>query len=801
MISPTDISNQFNTAFQFQQKGEVDLATQSYLNLLGQFPQHAEAAHNLAIIYAQTRQFELAVKYFQQAVTHDPDNCIYICNLATALNDLGQTAESIFYFEKAKKINPLAAEVFYNLGNAYQKLTEHHKAIECFQKTTELNPHWFEAYLNCGNSYDALGRFPEALECYEKIISINPYYAAAFVNKGNVLMKLNRSEEAVKSYETAGQLGVNNVESYLITAEAMLRKGEYNKAIEMCLNGVRVNPYDHRFYFFLGMNYFHIRDLNLAVENFKKAIGLKENYADAYNGLALCFAKAMYFKEAQEYFAKALECDPSLFIARINSADTYYAAGDIVSALKQFQKLEHEQQPLGLMQFFKARLADWSNYESDYNTFIASLDRPRFLGAMEDPWHIQRITDDLEISKKVAQNFNKQSQIESLKTDFKNRPRNQKIKIGYFSSDFREHAVTHLTLELFNLRNRDKFEIYAFGFGKQHAASPELRKKIDSSFDRYIDINQLNDIDAVKLAREINIDVAVDLSGITSDARPAIFANRAAPIQINYLGFTSTLGTDYHDYIIGDPTVIPLESRQFYTEKVVHLPCVMPFDTSHRLDGIKITKGEQGLPNEGFIFCSFNQHFKINPETYDTWMRILKRVPSSYLWISQPYEPEAILNLKMEAERRGVDPRRILFANRIREVEKHLARIALADLFLDTFPYNAHTSAIDTLWAGLPIVTRMGRSFASRLAGSLLQSVGLNDLVTNSINDYEDLAVELALNPVKLKHYRNLLQKNRSTHRLFNTKLYTKNYERAIEIMYQKHLSGFAPDHIIVDEK
>jgi predicted O-linked N-acetylglucosamine transferase (SPINDLY family) len=225
----------------------------------------------------------------------------------------------------------------------------------------------------------------------------------------------------------------------------------------------------------------------------------------------------------------------------------------------------------------------------------------------------------------------------------------------------------------------------------------------------------------------------------------------------------------------------------------------MPFDTTHTLSGIKFKRNEQGLPEEGFIFCSFNQHFKINPQTFDIWMRILKRVPGSYLWMSQPYEPEAIPNLKKEAASRGIDTSRIIFATRIQEIEKHLARIALADLFLDTFPYNAHTSAIDTLWAGVPIVTRMGRSFASRLAGSLLKSVGLDDLVTDNSKDYEELAVSLALNPAKLKHYRNLLEKNRSTHRLFNTKLYTKNFEKAIEQMYHKYLSGTPPDHIIIE--
>lgn len=793
-----DINQQFALAFDLHQKGQIDNAIQIYSKILEINPYHSDAAHNLGIIYAQGRRFEEAVKYFKIASINNPQNSIFLCNLATALNDLGKTDEAVEAFEKAKQLNPESAEVYYNLGNAYQKLNAHEKSIECYQRTIEINPNWFEAYLNCGNSLDALGRPEEALSYYEKILTINPYYAAAHVNKGNVLMKLNRSEEAVKSYNIANQLGVNNVESYLISAEAMLRRGEYKKAIELCNNGVRINPYDPRFYFHLGMNYFNIRDLNKAVEGFKKALSLKENYADAYNGLGLCFAKALHFKDAQESFANALRCDPNLFIARINSADSYYADGDIVSALEQFKKLEFENQPLGLMQFFKQRLADWTDYDKDYDTFINSLDRPRFFGAMEDPWHIQRITDSPEISKKVALNFNKQTAPDFLKTEFNNRPKNPKIKVGFYSADFREHAVTHLTLELFSLIDRNKFEVYAFGFGRQYAASPELRQRIEKAFDRYFDINQINDHDAVKLARELNLDIAVDLSGITSEARPGLFANRAAPIQINYLGFTSTLGTNYHDYIIADPVVIPDESREFYTEKVVHLPCVMPYDTTRDLSSVQITRAEQGLPEKGFIFCSYNQHFKITPSTYDTWMRILKSVPDSYLWMSQPYEPQAMPNLKKEAANRGVDPSRIIFADRIKDTNRHLARIALADLFLDTFPYNAHTSAIDTLWAGVPIVTTMGRSFASRLAGSLLKATGLDDLVTTNFADYEKLAIDLALHPDKLKHYRNLLKKNRTTSLLFNMKLYAKNFEKALEKMYQQNEAGLPAEHIVI---
>jgi predicted O-linked N-acetylglucosamine transferase (SPINDLY family) len=794
-----DTQSQFADALNFHRAGQLEKAKESYKNLISIWPYHAESLQNLGILYAQDKDFAQAADYFKKATEADPANANYFSNLGTALNDLGRPELSIEFFEKAILINPNSPDACYNLGNVLQKLGQYEKSIEYYKKTIAFNPAWLEAYLNCGNSYDMLGDFNSALSFYNSIIQINPYFTAAYVNRGNVLLKLNQKEQALESFEIVKRLGLDSFQAHLASAEILQSRGDYRQAIEACHNAIRISPYDARAYYVLGMNYFNIRELNQAIENFKHAINLKPDYAEAYNGVAVCFVKALHFDQAKINFTKALELDPNLVIARINLADAYYAAGDIVSALAHFQKLPADMQPVGLMQFFKQRLADWSNYQADFDNFIDRLNKPRFLNSMEDPWHMQRITDSPELAKMVAENFVKASGVvvQENKTPAV-REKNKKIKIAYFSSDFREHAVTHLALGLFNLHSRDKFEVYAFAFGKNDA-HPELREKIEKSFDHFININSKNDIDAAQLARDLNIDIAFDLSGITNEARPAIFLNRAAPIQINFLGYTGTLGTKHHDYIIGDPVVIPLESREHYSEKVIHIPCMMPFDTSHDLSKLKFTRAEVKLPPEGFIFCSFNQCFKITPETFDSWMRILKRVPGSCLWISQPYESLAITNLKKEAELRGVDPARIIFADRVRGVDTHLARIALSDLFLDTFPYNAHTSAIDTLWAGVPIVTRMGRSFASRLAGSLLKSVGLDDLIANSVQEFEDLSVDLAMHPEKLKKYRKLLEKNRTTHRLFNTKLYVENFEKALIEIYNKQQAGLPPDHVVIE--
>jgi len=793
-----DLQNQFQIALELHESGKIVEAKEHYEKILGQDPFYANCLQNLGIIHAQGGDPNQAVNYFKRAVEVDPHQSSFLNNLGTALNDLGRFSEAIPYLERAIKITPAFADAYYNLGNALQKSGQLKKSIECYEQAIQLSPAWAEAYLNCGNSYDLLGDFNLALKCYDAIIQMNPFFAVAHLNRGHVLFKLNLKEEALKAYETASKFNSDSCDAQIAAAETLCQRGEFREAIIICQNAIRLKPFDARLYYQIGINYFQIRDLNLAVENFRKAIKIKHDYAEAYNGLGISLTKAHHFQEAQENFSKALEISPDLVMPRINSGDAYFANSDIPSALAQFQKLKPEHQPLGLIQFFKQRLCDWSTFDADYENLIKNITRPRVGDLTEDPWHLPRVSNDPQLIKESAQSFVKTfgSGVEKARPSALKK--NSKIKIGYFSADFRNHAVTHLALELFGLHDRSKFEVHAFAFGRNCTSGPTY-ENILKAFDFYHSVNDKNDADLAKFSQDLGIDIAFDLSGITSESRLGIFANRAAPIQINFLGFTSTLGTHYHDYIIADPVIIPNESRGYYTEKVVHLPCMMPYDTTHDLSTQRPTRAKANLPERGFIFSAYNQCFKITPSTWRLWMNILKKVPDSYLWLSTPFESLAITNLKKEAEKQGVSPDRIIFAERIQNTDEHLARISLADLFLDTFPYNAHTSAIDSLWAGVPIVTKIGNTFASRLASSLLKSIGLDDLVVKDDIEYEMLAVDLALHHEKLKIYREKLRVNHKTHGLFNMKLYTKNLERAITKMYDNFYAGLPADHITIE--
>src|SRR5262249_39339191 len=344
--------------------------------------------------------------------------------------------------------------------------------------------------------------------------------------------------------------------------------------------------------------------------------------------------------------------------------------------------------------------------------------------------------------------------------------RNDRIKIAYLSADFHRHATAYLMAELFERHDRARFELIGVSFGPDDRS--DMRARLVSAFDRFVDVRAKSDAEVARLLSELKVDIAVDLKGYTQDCRPRILAHRPVPIQVNYLGFPGTMGADFIDYVIADEVVLPFDQQPFYSERIVHLPdCYQPNDRRRQIAGRTPARTEVGLPERGFIFCSFNNNWKIAPEVFDVWMRLLKAIGGSVLWLLRG-NATAEQNLRKEAAARGVDPERLVFAPRIK-LEDHLARHRLADLFLDTLPCNAHTTASDAFWAGLPVVTCRGKAFAGRVAASLLHAIGLPELVTSNMADYEALALTLACDPARLRDIKAKLARNRDTAPLFDT--------------------------------
>jgi protein O-GlcNAc transferase len=374
-----------------------------------------------------------------------------------------------------------------------------------------------------------------------------------------------------------------------------------------------------------------------------------------------------------------------------------------------------------------------------------------------------------------------------------------RIRIAYLSSDLREHAVAHPTAGLFEHHDKSRFETTAISFEAEWD-SPTGRR-VKAAFDRFIDAPTQSDEEIAGLIRQLEVDIVVDLNGFTRNSRLGVFARRPAPIQVNYLGYAGTMGADFYDYIIADETVLPKEHTEFYSEKVVWLPGSFMANDDKRAIAERVpSRAELQLPENGFVFCSFNQSYKIEPTVFDVWMRLLTAVDGSVLWLKDN-DPVATANLRREAERRGVASERLVFAPSLPDVDDHLSRQRQADLFVDTLHYNAHTTAADALWAGLPVVTCLGGAFAGRVASSLLRAVGLPELVTQSLADYEALALSLAREPERLAATKTKLAENRGRQPLFDTARFARNIEHAYTTMWQRAQRREPPEGFAVDPR
>jgi len=414
------------------------------------------------------------------------------------------------------------------------------------------------------------------------------------------------------------------------------------------------------------------------------------------------------------------------------------------------------------------------------------------------PFALLALIDDPEIQRKTAEIcVNDKHPKSYVLPEIGLYPKHKKIRIGYFSADFHNHATMHLMAELFECHDKKKFELIAFSFGPDQ--QDQWRKRILLCFDQFVDVRLKSDREISLLARKMEIDIAIDLKGFTQDCQPNIFAEGSAPIQVSYLGYPGTMAANYMDYLIADHTLIPEEKQQHYSEKIVYMPGSYQVNVSKRsVSKASLLRHELGLPNTGFIFCCFNNNYKIIPSVFTGWMRILEAVEDSVLWLFSNYgNTSTTKNLKKEAREFGINEDRLVFATYM-PIEEHLNRIKQADLFIDTLPYNAHTTTSDALRMGLPVLTCIGNSFASRVAASLLNAVNLPELITINQEQYESLAIELATNPEKLKIIKDKLVSNLSTAPLYNTPLFTRHLESAYSMMYDRYQRGLDPDHIYV---
>jgi predicted O-linked N-acetylglucosamine transferase (SPINDLY family) len=538
-----------------------------------------------------------------------------------------------------------------------------------------------------------------------------------------------------------------------------------------------------------------LKQFDAALASYDQAIALKPEQPASHfaRGIALnCLNRS---PEALASLERALQLAPDFAegyiergttLKRLGRQDLAVASYERASALKP----DHDWLQ-GLCVHERLYLCDWSNLSAEIASLSVKVER----GAKAvTPFHLLTLIDSPLLQRRAAQTYAEHKCPSQLAPPLiRRRPQGERIRIGYFSADFFNHATAYLMAQVFERHDRARFHVVGFSFGPE--VRDEMSKRLSSAFDELANVHTRSDRDVAELSRERQIDIAVDLKGFTSHSRPEIFAHRAAPIQVSYQGYPGTAGASYIDYIVADRTVIPEQSREHFTERVAYLP------DSYFANGVDLafrqtmhSRSELGLPSSGFVFCCFNNAYKIMPVTFDSWMRVLRQVPGSVLWLLQDGE-DAARTLRNEARSRGVDEKRLIFAART-TVSEHLPRHRVADLFLDTLPCNAHTTAFDALSMGLPVLTRAGHSFASRVAASLLNAVGLPELITHDEEHYESLAVALANDPERLAGIRAELQNRRLTAPLFKPQLLTQRLEQAYTLMYQRYRQNLPPQDL-----
>jgi protein O-GlcNAc transferase len=629
--------------------------------------------------------------------------------------------DAIKIIQKSLKINPNQAESNNNLGLMLMNKSNINEAIYCFTKAIELKKNFADAYNNLGIAYKDLGNLDSAINSWKKLIEIQPTSFQAYNNIGNIYLEDNKNILAIKYYDKAITLEKNFYLAYFNRGNALQNLGK----------------------------------LNASLDSFSEAIKLNPKYSDAY------YNRGNSFK----------------LMGKLN-----YALNDYVFAYKLNPSLKNL---FGNIFDTKNNLCDWENYNESLSYLKKQINDNK---NVMSPFTSLSVFNSTKIQNKVAKihlssDFGNKFKNKNINFFNENKD-NKKIKIGYFSSDFKKHAMSHLLSGMFEVHDKSNFEVY--GFLLTQIEKDEMTNRIANSFDHFIDVSNKTNKEISELSRSLKIDIAIDLMGYTKSNRFEIFLEKCAPIQINYLGYSATSGSRMLDYIIADKTLINDDNKNDYSEKIIYMPdTFMP----NNFKDIKLKKDlkrkDFGLSENSFVFCCFNKQYKFTPYIFDVWMDLLNRIEKSSLWLLVNNN-QTIKNLKKEALKRNINPNRLIFAQGL-PLQQHLSRHVMADLFLDTFPYGAHTTCGDSLWSGLPVLTLKGNTFASRVSSSLLNAINLNELIANSVDEYKSIAIDLAKNPQKLYAIKRKLIINKNKSPLFDTKNYTKNLEAAYKLIYKRN--------------
>jgi protein O-GlcNAc transferase len=814
-----------------QRRGRVADAKRLYASVLHIDPTNAAAFGNLAIIAAQQGDLEGAERLLRRGVALHPRDAQSFNNLGLVLLQRGRLTEAIDAHRRAVELKPAYAEAHFALGNALKQQGALAEAIASYRNAIAAKPGYAEALNNVGVALQSQGMLKEAAAAYDDAVAVRPAYGEAQFNLGVVLHEmheLNAAEaayrrlisfnpgiavahnslgtvlqdkglldEALMAFESAIRLQANYAEAFFNRGKVLQQQARLEEALVAYgqAAGLRQDYADAINN--AGIVLQELGRVGEAIDLYHLLIGLMPAHADAYNNLGTALLAEGRADEARAAFEQALVRKPDFPEAFYNLGNAWRELGNLAEAIAAYRNAlrirPDDADAFSQLMYHRAQACDWDNYETNQEKLVEMVRR----GVRVPPFYLVSTPASASDQLLCAQRWIR-SILPPPESVYAHKPSAEKtrIRLGYLSGDFHQHATAQLMAGLFECHNRDGFEVFAYSYGPDDH-SP-MRARLERAFDRFIDIRALSHREAAERIHADRVDILIDLKGYTRHARPAISAYRPAPVQVSYLGYPATMGADFIDYLLVDAFVAPADQQPFFSERLIHLPgSYQVNDRRREIASAGTSRRNCGLPAEGLVFCSFNNSYKISPRFFDIWMRLLRSVSGSVLWL---LETNGLVkgNLRSEAEKRGVDPGRLIFAPVV-PLAEHLERHRRADLFLDTLPCNAHTTASDALWAGLPVLTCRGETFAGRVAGSLLTAVGMPQLITGSPEEYEQAALALASAPHCLAALRQELERKRDAGSLFDLPRCAGNIEAAYTRMWQTWLDGRKPAAFSID--
>ncbi|KAK9141040.1 hypothetical protein Scep_010721 [Stephania cephalantha] len=843
-----------NMANAWKENGNIDLAIRYYLVAIDLRPNFADAWSNLASAYMRKGRHNEASQCCRQALSLNPRLVDAHSNLGNLMKAQGLVQEAFNCYMEALHIQPSFAIAWSNLAGLFMEAGDLHRAAQHYKEAIRHKPTFADAHLNLGNVYKALGYSQEAIICYERALQVRPDYAVAYGNMASLYYERGRLDLAVLHYKQAINCDSGFLEAYNNLGNALKDSGRVEDAIHCYRSCLALQPNHPQALTNLGNIYLEWNMLSAAATCYKATLAVTTGLSAPFSNLAViykqqgnyadaisCYNEVLHidplaadvlvnrgntFKEigrvseAIQDYIRAVTVRPTMAEAHANLASAYKDSGHVEAAIKSYKQAlllrpDFPEATCNLLHTLQC-VCNWDDRENKFAEVEVIIKRQIKMSVLPSvqPFHAIAYPIDpklaLEISRKyaahcslIASRYGLPAFSHPPPLPIKSESSCGRLRVGYVSSDFGNHPLSHLMGSVFGMHNRENIEVFCYALSQNDGT--EWRQRIQSEAEHFIDVSSMSSDMIARLINEDKIHILVNLNGYTKGARNEIFAMQPAPIQVSYMGFPGTTGASYIDYLVTDEFVSPTCYSHIYSEKIVHLPyCYFVNDYKQKnrdvLDPVcRHRRSDYGLPEDKFIFACFNQLYKMDPEIFNTWCNILKRVPNSALWLLR-FPAAGETRLRAYAAAQGVDPNQIIFTD-VAMKNEHIRRSALADLFLDTPLCNAHTTGTDVLWAGLPMVTLPLEKMATRVAGSLCLATGLGDeMIVNSMKEYEERAVSLAMNPRKLQALTNKLKSVRLTCPLFDTSRWVRNLDRAYFKMWNLYCSGRHPQHFKVTE-